>query len=398
MNTSTSSVLSMENRIGARFEDFVQQHRIWQNPLLKACENNQLTISEFGFVIAQHFYYSRGFTRLLSALMMQCENDLHRVALSHNLWEEAGEEEQQECHSNLLRNMLGNVFGVTAPDETRFRDYTVQYFNDCLNYLKHSDIVRAAAFLGWGTEGVVPKIYSYLFNGLVNQGVAESDLLYLSLHMECDDEHSEVIEKIALDACDGDTEQHWLAIEEAIDTSLSLRDAYFTKLYEELKMAKAKSLIDLVTSDKPYADLEASGALHANVLEKQGITLYQREDEAGGVNFEVTRFKVASEVIDPRLLEIPVGKRNEKHNHAHESVFYILSGQGRVHIDEKAIDVVAGELAYVPRWYDHYTVNTGSEPLRILALTDYGFTRCFPKNSESSYRNKPENLGHQVIG
>ncbi|NOU51362.1 cupin domain-containing protein [Pseudoalteromonas sp. JBTF-M23] len=383
---------SHHQRIGERFESFVAKHPIWNNPLFIACNNNKLSLEDYGFVISQHFYYSRGFTRLLSALMMQCDNDYYRAELSHNLWEEAGEEDQENCHSNLLRRMITNTFGLDNPDATEFRDYTVGYFNDCLDYLKNGDLIRAAAFLGWGTEGVVPRIYSHFFNGLTKLGVPEEELLYLSLHMECDDEHSEVIEAIALDACNDDTETHWLAIEEAIDHSLTLRDRYFRQLYEELEARQLKQLVKQVTNEKPYADLAQLNDLYANVANKQGVPLYKNDAQDQNVSFEVTRFKVASEVIDPRLLEIPVGKRNEKHRHAHESVFYVLSGSGIVHVDEQEIKVAAGDLAYVPRWYDHYTQNTGDTPLKVLALTDYGFTRCFAKNTERSYRQQPDNV------
>ncbi|MFK3865967.1 iron-containing redox enzyme family protein [Pseudoalteromonas rhizosphaerae] len=383
---------SSRQRISDRFDSFVDKHVIWQNPLLQACSKNTLSIDDYGFVISQHFYYSRGFTRLLSALMMQCDNDYYRVELSHNLWEEAGEENQENCHSNLLRRMITNTFGLDNPDQTNFRDYTQQYFKDCLDYLKNSDLVRAAAFLGWGTEGVVPRIYSHLFNGLTSQGVPSDELLYLSLHMECDDEHSEVIEAIALDACNGDTESHWLAIEEAISHSLTLRDRYFTKLYEELQSKKINTLVQQITNECPSTDLMQPGGLHTRVDKSGGTPLYRSNEEDQEISFEVTRFKVASEVIDPRLLEIPVGKRNEKHKHAHESIFYVLSGEGVVYVEDKEIAVKSGDLAYVPRWYDHYSKNTGGNVLRILALTDYGLTRCFSKNTERSYRQQPDKV------
>ena len=391
MSMNKQNTQHSQQRIGTRFASFVEKHPIWQNPLLQGCANNELEIDDYGFVISQHFYYSRGFTRLLSALMMQCDNDFYRVELSHNLWEEAGEEEQENCHSNLLRRMITETFGLENPDQTQFRDYTVQYFNECLNYLKNCDLVRAAAFLGWGTEGVVPRIYSYLFNGLVAKGVPEDELLYLSLHMECDDEHSEVIEAIALDACGGDTESHWLAIEEAIDHSLTLRDRYFKKLYEELQSQPLNTLVGQVTKAQPYADLTQLSGLYTHVDSQSGVPLYKNSNDQR-VSFEVTRFNVASEVIDPRLLEIPVGKRNEKHRHAHESIFYVLSGEGVVHVGDKEITVKPGDLAYVPRWYDHYTANTGNALLKILALTDYGLTRCFANNTERSYRQQPSNV------
>jgi quercetin dioxygenase-like cupin family protein len=82
----------------------------------------------------------------------------------------------------------------------------------------------------------------------------------------------------------------------------------------------------------------------------------------------------APEVLDPRLVRIPAGKYNEKHRHAHETVFYIVEGHGRVLINEAAIAVVPGDIVFVPRWAMHQSQNLGESEMTILAVTDYGLT------------------------
>ncbi|WDE05394.1 iron-containing redox enzyme family protein [Thalassomonas viridans] len=375
-------------RVGDRFKPFVSQHSIWQNPLLKACERNELTLADYGYVISQHFYYSRGFTRLIAALMVNCDDDKFRAELSHNLWEEAGEEDSEERHSNLLRKMLNNVFGISNPDETQFKDHTVNYFNECLQFLKHSNSITCAAFLGWGTEGVVADIYNYLFSGLTRLGVAEEELLYLSLHMECDDEHAEVIEDIALSQCGQNLDGHSQEIKAAIDMALTLRDKYFTALYQDLTSAKLNGLIGNITNKKTYRDADDIQSYASELKADDGAKLYSNVDAETGINFNVSRFNIGCEVMDPRLLEIPQGCRNERHKHAHESMFYILSGTGRVYQGEQSITVKAGDLVYVPRWIEHYSENTGEETLSVLAITDFGLTKNFPQNTDYSYRSK----------
>jgi oxalate decarboxylase/phosphoglucose isomerase-like protein (cupin superfamily) len=61
-------------------------------------------------------------------------------------------------------------------------------------------------------------------------------------------------------------------------------------------------------------------------------------------------------------------------------------------LGDMEIIVKAGDLAYVPRWYDYNTANTGDALLKILALTDYDLTRCFASNTERSYRQQPCNV------
>jgi len=375
-------------RVGDRFESFVSKHAIWQNPLLKACERNELTLSDYGYIISQHFYYSKGFTRLISALMVNCEDDKYRAELSHNLWEEAGEEDSEERHSNLLRKMLNNVFGVSNPDQTEFKDYTVNYFEDCLRFLKHSNCIGCAAFLGWGTEGVVANIYNYLFTSLTRLGVAEEELLYLSLHMECDDEHAEVIEDIALAQCKHGLNDYGQEIEAAIDMALTLRDKYFTALYHDITSAKLNPLVDNIVKKTAYRSAEEVPGYISTLKPGQGNNLYSNKDSNQNIDFNVSRFNIGCEVMDPRLVEIPAGSRNERHKHAHESMFYVLAGTGRVHQGEQSIEVKAGDLVYVPRWVEHYSENTGEETLSILAITDFGLTKRFPQNTDYSYRQK----------
>ncbi|WDE05393.1 iron-containing redox enzyme family protein [Thalassomonas viridans] len=379
-------------RVGDRFESFVSKHAIWQNPLLKACERNELTLADYGYIISQHFYYSKGFTRLISALMVNCDDDKYRAELSHNLWEEAGEENSEERHSNLLRKMLNNVFGINDPDQTEFKDYTVSYFDDCLRFLKNSNCIGCAAFLGWGTEGVVANIYNYLFTGLTRLGVAEEELLYLSLHMECDDEHAEVIEDIALSQCSqchGDNNRE---IEAAIDMALTLRDKYFTALYRDITSAKLNPLLDNIVKKEAYRDADEVHTYISTLKPADGVNLYSNKDKDSNIDFNVSRFNIGCEVMDPRLLEIPQGCQNECHKHAHESMFFVLSGTGRVHQGDKSIEVKAGDLVYVPRWVEHYSKNTGGETLSILAVTDFGLTKHFPQNTDYSYRKKVSSI------
>ncbi|WP_086931978.1 iron-containing redox enzyme family protein [Agarilytica rhodophyticola] len=383
---SLESTKVQESRVGDRFADFVSQHRIWKNPLLIACMENELALSDYGFIISQHFYYSRGFTRLLSALMVSCDNDKYRAELSHNLWEEAGEEDLENRHSNLLRKMLSRVFGIDNPDETKFNDYTTNYFDNCLKYLISNDAISSASFMGWGTEGIVERLYSIFFDGLVNLGVPEEELTYLSLHMECDDEHAEIIENIALDQCGPKLEYHADKIEQAIDKALSLRDSYFLAIYNDLNTMKLSGLVKSIKQPKLDIELPATLNHHASLTQAEGVKLYSSDQQDEGIKFHVSRFDLGCEVMDPRLLEIAVGSRNEVHRHAHESIFYIVSGQGNIHIGDKSIEAKKGDIVYVPRWVSHYSENIGEEALCIFAITDFGLTNHFPKNTNNSYR------------
>jgi oxalate decarboxylase/phosphoglucose isomerase-like protein (cupin superfamily) len=68
------------------------------------------------------------------------------------------------------------------------------------------------------------------------------------------------------------------------------------------------------------------------------------------------------------------GKGHERHNHPEsEEVLYILSGEGEQMVDDEApFAIKPGDAIYIPAGIYHSTINTGWEPLRLLALYNPG--------------------------
>jgi len=79
-------------------------------------------------------------------------------------------------------------------------------------------------------------------------------------------------------------------------------------------------------------------------------------------------------VLDPRIVRIAPGKKNERHKHAHESIFSIISGRGEVVVGDRILSVQTGDTVFVPRWTFHQSCNKGDEDLVLLAITDFGLT------------------------
>jgi uncharacterized RmlC-like cupin family protein len=119
-----------------------------------------------------------------------------------------------------------------------------------------------------------------------------------------------------------------------------------------------------------------------------GSSLYRNRDASLGIDFEVIRLPFSGlQVMDPRLVRIAPGSRNEKHRHAHESIFVVLSGQGEIQIGSGRTPLEAGHVAYVPRWVVHQSHNLCSrEPLLLLAITDFGLTSAVLGDYDASTR------------
>ena len=68
------------------------------------------------------------------------------------------------------------------------------------------------------------------------------------------------------------------------------------------------------------------------------------------------------------IAEVPVGAPRPPRGHTHEQdeVYVFLSGTGEVVIEGESTVVTSGDAVFIPGNVEHMSVNTGSEPLKIL--------------------------------
>lgn len=91
----------------------------------------------------------------------------------------------------------------------------------------------------------------------------------------------------------------------------------------------------------------------------------------GRVSLEPVSGEIGSR-CSVRIAEIPVpqpGATRGPHLHRDfEEVIYVLSGTGTTQAESGDIPLRAGDLILIPPGEKHMTVNTGSEPLRLLCF------------------------------
>ena len=117
-------------------------------------------------------------------------------------------------------------------------------------------------------------------------------------------------------------------------------------------------------------------------------TIYGNKNDRLNIDFSVERASFPeAQTMDPRIIRIAPLCYNERHKHAHESLFFVLEGQGEILVGERWNPLSPGSLAFVPRWIMHQTHNTDPEAdLRILAITDFGFTSAVLGNYDDRTR------------
>ncbi len=68
--------------------------------------------------------------------------------------------------------------------------------------------------------------------------------------------------------------------------------------------------------------------------------------------------------------KLPTGQKTKLHRLRTSEVYYILSGQGRMHIDEESLEVGPQCAVYIPPHAMQYIENAGNSDLEFLCIVD----------------------------
>jgi len=372
------------------FSRLADQHALWKNDLVSGFEKGSFTLEDYRYIFSQYRYFNMNFTRILSTLMVNCDNSLLRSKVISNLWEEIGEASQSNSHTQIYQDFLTTCLGVRRVEDEKIESYSKDFVNNYLSLCLGSSVYECAAILSYATEGIVSRLYSVFKEGLLKSGLAEEDLLFFNLHINCDDGHAASLEEIVSWYKD---EYLWdEKCSSAIIKAMDLRNLFFQHIYNGLVMRKCNEVQSLIGEIQKHRQPESVAGLEcSNITNINNINnpLYENSNEKG-VNFHVDRILFESSVIDPRLLTVKPFSHTELHAHAHESIFYVISGEGKIRIEDEYFDVKTGSFVYVPRWLKHQTINDKNYEMLIFATTDFKLTNRFPGNSDHSYREKFE--------
>jgi len=72
---------------------------------------------------------------------------------------------------------------------------------------------------------------------------------------------------------------------------------------------------------------------------------------------------------------VPPGTTTLAHRLATSEVYFIIQGQGRMHIDEEISDVGPNDTVYIPAHATQYISNTGQEDLTFICIVDPAWRR-----------------------
>lgn len=162
-------------------------------------------------------------------------------------------------------------------------------------------------------------------------------------------------------------------------------------LFADLQMGRVGSILGKINEQKSLTTAESSDELISSLHDSRLSGLYENKVDELNIDFAVQILPFPLEVLDPRIVRVAPGKANELHRHAHETVFIFLEGEGKVVVDQFENPVKPGDFAFIPRWCNHQSINTGSSDLVFLAVADFGLTgKSFVGNYLKTARMKSQ--------
>jgi pyrroloquinoline-quinone synthase len=171
------------------FRAAVQQH-----PFLVRCRDGSVKMAQLQAYLVQQGLYSRSFTRYLCAMMASLPDDAHVLALSENLFDELGFGDSGDTpHSVLYRNMLAD-FGLDAPVQPL--PATERLIATMFEHCRDPNPARGLGALCLGAEALVPAMYADLLAGFASHGIEPARTRFFSLHVACDDGHTDTMRQL----------------------------------------------------------------------------------------------------------------------------------------------------------------------------------------------------------
>jgi len=91
-----------------------------------------------------------------------------------------------------------------------------------------------------------------------------------------------------------------------------------------------------------------------------------------------------AQTMEVYLQELDPGVAGDLQRHRHESVHYVLNGEGRSEIGSRTVTWTQGDLVYTPPWVWHRHYNDGAGPARMLLVENSRLLESLGLNERES--------------
>jgi pyrroloquinoline quinone (PQQ) biosynthesis protein C len=176
--------------MGQHFASHLLNH-----PFMLRCTDGTITERQLRAFLIQHGKYSVHFIRFLCAIMSQLEETSDVSRLAGNLAEELGYgSSDQVAHSSIYSGMLKQL-DITI-DSHPANPETQALIDTMFMLCSQPRGIAGLGALYFGAEVIVSPMYTKLLSGLRRHGIADADLKFFLIHIDCDDAHAEIMHQI----------------------------------------------------------------------------------------------------------------------------------------------------------------------------------------------------------
>ena len=222
--------------------DEIQKHDALNHPFLDRLANGDF--KDVSAVLRdyahQYSIYSVWFTRYLGGVIGNLSQPTHVDALLANMEEEKGNPDSNiladRPHVELFQMFKDEIGADTAYCKHNQPCTTVLLWRDLFLQKCNSKIPGVGlAAIGLGTEFIISTIYPNIIQAIEQHtDLGKNGSLFFRLHIECDDEHAQVVRTITQEVAEDISTRE--AIRFGVLSSLNLRKAFWdTQLARALR-------------------------------------------------------------------------------------------------------------------------------------------------------------------
>ncbi|MFL5346409.1 MAG: cupin domain-containing protein [Hyalangium sp.] len=347
-------------------------HAFWDNRVLQSCRRGLLIREDYALIFSQYALLTCSTTRFTHALLAQYDQEPWSTRMTQALWQEGGAQPPEKRPATLFRRFLKEGLGVDV-EALHFQDSTRYLVHECLDWCLRSPPYAAAAFLAFGLEAPIPRLYSVFVDGLQQAGISERHLSFFHQRMQADSPRASLLEELVLAHA---REPGWFDMcLRALERALELQRSFFEGLFESVHHQRLGPLLERIQARLPLAPEQPEPRTFHLGDRSHVVPFFHHAHEQHGIDFSVDRVPFPSEVLETSVVRVSPGHRSEPREHAYEVLLLVVSGTGHVQVRGTGVDVKPGEAIFVPRWASHQAQCTGAEPLVLLTVTDHGLTR-----------------------
>ncbi len=179
----------------------------------------------------QYSIYSEWFTRYLDGVIKNLDSKEHIQALMENMEEEKGKPNspniEERSHVELFQRFKDQIGADQDYCKNNPPCTTVLLWRDLFLQKCNSEIRGVGlAAIGLGTEFIISTIYPNIIRAIEDHTeLGQDGSLFFRLHVDCDDNHAEVVKKITEEVAEDISSRE--AIRFGVFSSLNLRAAFW---------------------------------------------------------------------------------------------------------------------------------------------------------------------------